>query len=124
MGHATINGKPIKPQSSPQIISRSAILILSGVLIGTTIAQGDLAGFAIYRCCAGVIGLIAFLALDLAAQGHRKRVVRKTLAAVDSTLMTRLRRHLTPQSPKGPQRRRAISLAESSYLPVTLAARG
>ena len=37
MGPSSINGKPVAPQRSPQVISRSAILILSGVLIGNSV---------------------------------------------------------------------------------------
>ena len=48
MGHASINGQPVAPQRSPQIISRSAILILSGILIGNSIQQGPLAGISFY----------------------------------------------------------------------------
>ena len=123
MGHASINGKPVAPQRSPQIISRSAILILSGVLIGTSIHRGPLDGISFYGFCAGITGLVSFIALDLVAQRGRQRVVRKTLAAVDSTLSQRLRRHVECQTPKAPLRRRMLPAlvpsGESSYLPVT-----
>src|SRR5580765_6580101 len=115
MGHASINGKPVAPQRPPQIISRSAILILSGVLIGNSIHQGPLDGISFYGLCAGITGMLSFLGLDLAAQRGRQRVVRKTLAAVDSTLTTRLRRHIECQTPKAPKRRRMLPVAESSY---------
>lgn len=123
MGHTTINGKLIGKQSSREVISRSAILILSGILVGTALAQGEMNGPAMYRICAGVIGILAFFALDLAAQRRQNRVLRKTLAAVDSTLARRLNRQVAQQTPKGPERRRSINTADSSYLPVTLAAR-
>lgn len=122
MGHASINGKPVAPQRAPQVISRSAILILSGILIGNSIHQGPLDGISIYGLCAGITGMLSFLGLDLAAQRGRKRVVRKTLAAVDSTLTKRLRRHVECQTPKAPKRRRMLPVAESSYLTVTSSA--
>ncbi len=120
MRHATINGKPIGPQPSRQVVSRSAILILSGVLIGTSIAQGEMSGIAYSKFCAGMIGIISFLALDLLAQRRRTRVLRKTLAAVDSTLTMRLRRHVNSQPPSVPKCRKLTPIGESSYLPVTL----
>ena len=119
MGHASINGKPVGPQRSPQIISRSAILILSGVLIGNSIHQGPLDGISFYGFCAGIVGMVSFLGLELAAQRGRQRVVQKTLAAADSTLMKRLRHHVECQSPKAPTRRRLLPACDSSYLTVT-----
>ncbi len=123
MGHATINGKAIGKKSSRDVVSRNAILILSGALIGAAVAQGDLAGLAFFRTCAGVIGILSFFALDLVAQKQRNRVLQKTLAEVDSTLARRLSRHVALQSPKGLVRRRSIPLGDSSYLPVTFAGR-
>ncbi len=123
MGHTSINGKPVAPQRSPQIISRSAILILSGVLIGNSLHAGPLDGISFYGFCAGITGLVSFIGLDLVAQRGRQRAVRKTLAAVDSTLTQRLRRHVESQTPKAPLRRRMlpslVPSGESSYLPVT-----
>ena len=123
MGHASINGTLVAPRRSPQIISRSAILILSGVLIGNSIHQGPLDGISFYGFCTGITGLVSFIGLDLVAQRGRQRVVRKTLAAVDSTLAQRLRRHVECQTPKAPLRRRMlpslVPSGESSYLPVT-----
>lgn len=121
MGPSSINGKPVAPQRSPQVISRSAILILSGVLIGNAIHQGPLDGLSFYGFCAGITGMISFLALDLAAQRGRQRIVRKTLAAVDSRLTKRLRMHVELQTPKVRPRRRFLPVAESSYLTVTSA---
>ena len=117
MRNSTINGGPVGQKSSGHVISRSAILILSGLLIGTAIAQGDLGGVAFYRLVAGIIGLIAFYALDLAAQRRQTRVVRKRLAAVDSVLTRRLRRHVLVNDVAAPCRK-PWSIGESSYLPV------
>jgi hypothetical protein len=122
MGHASINGKPVAPQRSPQIISRSAILILSGVLIGNALHQGPLDGLSFYGFCAGIMGIISFLGLDLVARRGRQRVVRKTLAAVDLMLSKRLRRQIECHGPTAPARRRRwLPIAESSYLTVTSA---
>src|SRR5436853_3494988 len=113
MGHASINGKPVAPRRAPQVISRSAILILSGVLIGNSIHQGPLDGLSFYGFCAGITGMLSFLGLDLAAQRGRQRVVRKTLAAIDSTLTKRLRKQVEVQAPAVRARRRFLPLAES-----------
>jgi hypothetical protein len=119
MRHITINGRSVgQQQPTRQVISRSAILILSGVLIGTTVSQGHLTGLSLYGFCAGIIGMISFFALDLVAQKRQTRAVRRRLAAADSTLTTRLRRHVTPRTPKPMQRRRLLPVGEASYLPV------
>jgi hypothetical protein len=118
----TINGKPVAPQRPQHVISRSAILILSGLLIGRSINQGDLTGIAFSGMCAGIVGLLAFYVLDLAASRHCHRVARRTLADVDSVLSQRLKRHVELQSPNSgpprPARRRLPSYAEASYLTV------
>jgi hypothetical protein len=125
MRHVTINGRPVGPQQpTRQVISRSAILILSGILIGTTIAQGHMTGVSFYGFCAGIIGMISFFSLDVAAERRQSRVVRKRLAVANSTLTTRLRRHVTPRTPKPTQRRRPLPVGEASYLPVMVGCGG
>lgn len=122
MGHVSINGKPVAPRRSSEVVSRSAILILSGALIGTAITQGELTGINASGFYAGIAGLLSFFALDLVAQRSRKRVVRRKLAAVDRRLSTRLKRDVELESPKrNPRRRLLRPIAESSYLPVTQA---
>src|SRR5262245_57009878 len=98
MKHASINGKPIRPQSPPQVISRTAILILSGILIGTSISRESVDGASFVACAAGTVGLIAFVALEQVAHRGRRRLVKKTLAACNSTLTRRLERHLQSQT--------------------------
>jgi hypothetical protein len=120
MRYVTINGKPVASSPAREVVSRSAILILSGVLIGNTVAQGPLTGVAFGGFCAGIVGMISFLALDLAARRRQNRIVRRTLAAADSTLAKRLRRHVACQSPNSPRRRTSLVTMESSYLPVTV----
>jgi len=123
MRQITINGKPIVPQRPQHVISRSAILILSGILIGRSISRGDLTGITFSGLCAGIVGLLAFYVLDLAANRHCHRVASRTLADVDSLLSHRLKRHVEMQlpgaSPPKPVRRHLPSYAEASYLTVT-----
>ncbi len=121
MRNITINGEPVGSPPARQVVSRSAILILSGVLIGSTVAQGALTGVAFSSFCAGIIGMISFLALNLAAHRRDTRIVRRTLAAADSNLTKRLRRHVASPTPAAPQRRTPAATRESSYLPVTFA---
>jgi hypothetical protein len=119
MRRVTINGKPVGAQPARQVISRSAILILSGILIGTTLSQGNLTGLSFSGFCAGVIGMISFYGLDVAARRREDRVVRRRLAVVDLTLATRLKRHVSSHAV--PPRRMARSAADASYLPVAFA---
>ena len=123
MAHATINGRPIRPPSSRHVVSRSAILILSGILIGVTIGHGDLSGLASFRFYAGIVGLISYMGLELVARSSQKNQLRRTLAATDSTLRSRLTRHVTSDEPKGSGRPNSNNLADSSYLPVTVSDR-
>jgi len=124
MAQASINGKPVAPQRSPQVLSRSAILILSGVLIGSSIQQGPLDGVSFYSFCTGIVGMVSFVGLELVSQRGRQRSVRKTLAAADSTLTKRLRRQVECQSPRSCRvRPTALTEGESSYLPATPACR-
>jgi len=120
MKHASINGKPIRPQSPPQVVSRTAILILSGILIGTSISRESMSGTSFVAFAAGIVGLISFVALEQVAHRGRRRLVKKTLAACNSTLTRRLERHVQSQTAPaihGPRRRR--SPLDASYLPVT-----
>lgn len=119
MQQFSINGQPIRPQTQPQVISRTAILILSGVLIGATLSQGNLAGVSFYAFIAGILGLISFVGLDLVAQKQRKHVVRQALLAADSNLTGRLRRHIGSQIAPAPRRSQIARRVEASYLPVT-----
>ena len=124
MKHTSINGRPVRPPSSPQVVSRTAILILSSVLIGTSISQGNLMGGSFVTFAAGIIGMISFVALDQVAQRGRTRLVRRKLAACDSTLTRRLKRHVESQTmPAAHERHRPRRPLEASYLPVTPAGR-
>ena len=80
-------------------------------------------GISFYGLCSGITGMVSFLGLELVAQRGRQQVVQKTLAAADSTLTKRLRRHVECQTPKAPTRSRllppVLPPGESSYLPVT-----
>ncbi len=121
MRQLSINGKPVTPRRSPEVVSRSAILILSGALIGTAVTQGELTGLNASGFYAGIAGLLAFYVLDLAARRNRTRVVRRKLAAIDTRLTKRLKRDVELQSPLRKPRRRMLPIGESSYLPVTTA---
>jgi hypothetical protein len=119
MKHASINGKPIRPQSPPQVVSRTAILILSGILIGTSITRESLSGASFVAFAAGIVGLISFVALEQVAHRGRRRLVKKTLAACNSTLTRRLERHVQSQTAPIHEPRRRGSSFDASYLPVT-----
>ncbi len=119
MRNIIINGKPVGSPPARQVVSRSAILILCGVLIGSTVAQGPLTGVAFGGFCAGIIGMISFLALDLVAHRRENRLLMRRLVAADSNLTARLRRHVASRTPAAPRRCMLVARMESSYLPVT-----
>jgi hypothetical protein len=101
------------------LVSRTAILILSGVLIGNGIGNGVMSGLHFYGFCAGLIGLISFFALDVLAHQRQLLKTRRRTESVTRVLDRRIRRHVARHQPTEdgllhPTRRR-----ESSFLPVT-----
>jgi hypothetical protein len=93
----TINGKPVSRAHQLQLVSRTAILILSAVLIGTTIGRASLSGIYMYAFSAGIIGMISFFALDIAAHRKSRQVARKTIEVWQERLAARIERHVPRQ---------------------------
>ncbi|HWL10047.1 MAG TPA: hypothetical protein VNQ76_16700 [Planctomicrobium sp.] len=76
------------------VISRTTILILSGVILSLSVVE-DLDPFWFCAFSGGVVGLIAFIMLDLVAQ---KREVLRSLSGC-RFVEERLERHLTTTIP-------------------------
>ena len=121
MQSKSIYDNPVGMSPSGQLVSRSAILILSGVLIGTTSNQAELSGTAFTGFCAGVIGMISFFTFDRGARRRQTRNLEETLKSVECKLASRLRRHVDAEKLPAPRRCMSNPVGESSYLPVTLA---
>jgi hypothetical protein len=119
VSNVSINGQPVAPKRPVQLVSRTAILILSGVLVGTAVGHGVPAGIYVHCFCAGVLGLVAFVTLDHLAERRRKQTVRRALERSQRTLASRIDRHVALAPVKRSRRHRAS--AESSYLTVTMA---
>lgn len=122
MSNLSINGRPVAAPRPVQLVSRTAILILSGVLIGTGVGRGAPAGIYFYTFCAGVIGLISFMGLEHLAERQRQAKTRRVLEAAERTLASRIDRHV-PRYRTARVRRhyRSRATPESSYLTVTTA---
>lgn len=83
-----------------KIISTSTILILSGILIGMSIERYVDLGLQTYSLAAGVagmIGMIAYLTVELAASQR----IRKALEREQSLVEKRLDRHTQPRESIG-----------------------
>lgn len=93
MKNVTINGKPVSP-TGPPLISRTAILILSSVLVGTAIGHGSLDGIYFYCFNAGITGLISFLGLDYLAEHRLRQTVRREMESANVTISARIERHV------------------------------
>ena len=120
MKDVTLNGKPVLPRSESPLISRSAILILSSVLIGTALGNGTFAGIYFYCFSAGTIGLISFLGLDYLAEHRARQTVSLGLERAHETISARIERHVfaidrQPLEGPKPKLRR-----ESSWLTVNV----
>jgi hypothetical protein len=93
----TVNGKPVSKAHQLQLVSRTAILILSAVLIGATIGHATLTGIYLYAFSAGIIGMIAFFALDVVAHQRSSQIARKVIESTQQTLARRIERHVPRQ---------------------------
>ncbi len=77
--------------SSPKkVLSRSTILILSGILLGMGIGNGFSADAQVFASAAGVIGLLAFLGLDSMAVRSRKLAECRALEQATSHVEHRM----------------------------------
>lgn len=100
------------------LVSRTAILILSSVLIGTGIGHGVMSGLYFYGFCAGLIGLISFFALDLLAHQQMTLKARRRNENVTRVLDRRILRHVARHQTTKEAILRPIRRRESSFLPV------
>ena len=122
MSYPSINGRPVAAPRPVQLVSRTAILILSGVLIGTGVGHGVPAGLYICTFCAGVIGLISFVGLEHLAERQRQSKTRRVLKATERLLASRIDRHVPRlRAPRVRRHYRSRATPESSYLTVTTA---
>ena len=84
------------PQQAP-LISRSSILILGGVLIGLSCSEGLNHGFgsiSFLAFLAALVGLFAFIGLDLAGRRRRARAERLAHQQAVEKIEQRVNRHL------------------------------
>ena len=76
------------------LLSRSSILILSGVLVGMGVAQGVALDTQFYTFVAAIVGLLAFLALDSHARQKERRAARRAHKQAACVMEDRLCRHI------------------------------
>ena len=109
---------PEEPARS--LVSRSAILIVSGVLIGTGMGGGAMTGLQACSLSAGLIGVIAYFGLSWVARRSRSRLASRTIEATRATLDSRMDRHRKQIEALVESHRRPAQSEDSSYLPVAI----
>ena len=77
-----------------EVISRSTIFILSGILIGTGLGKEIWNAAAFMNVLTGMTGLIAFYALDQLATQRSRRAARTRLQRIQRKLAGRIERHV------------------------------
>ena len=106
------------------LISPSSILILSGFLIGVASGHSLPTSSGQTVFFAGLIGVISYLGLSVAANRQHRRAQERANRVARSRLEQRLDRHNPRQLLKLNRRpRRRLSEMEEQYLPVVSTSR-
>lgn len=105
------------PRTAKPWVTRSSILILSGVLIGLGLQLPMSTALHKSILAAGTVGLLSFLVLEGAASLNARIAREKALARLDWTLQVRIHKHIPHRAPHAivPD---IIPMREASYLPV------
>lgn len=88
------NERSLTPPRPALPLSRSTILILSGVLIGMGVSYGVTPDTQLYGFVAGIIGLFAFLGLDSHTRHQEQRAVQRAIDQATCVIENRLCRHI------------------------------
>lgn len=97
-------GKKKKSPKPRFLVSRSTILILSGVLIGLGFGNGFTPSFQYLGPGAGWVGLISYVGLEMLARHRRERAAQRKMERTATTLASRIYRHIprVTLQPAGP----------------------
>ena len=106
-------------RQEPPLISASTILILSGVLIGMTVERMTGNDLSLYVLSCGLAGILAFVALDLAATRRKEQQAESEKRHAED----RLDRHVMSLSSitftlPPPQLEETVPLSEEELLEV------
>ena len=107
---------PTKRVRQP-LFTRSTILILSGALIGYGVQMPLSSLMHISILGGGIVGLAAFLALDLLAVKKRTQMRSRMLNQMNWTLESRLHKHI-PKLHTRPTLRRLSIHKDQTYLTI------
>ena len=88
------NQKRDKKGSKP-LLSHSTILILSAFLIGLLVNHVLPVEFELYLYCGGTVGLLAYLALDIAADRRREQEEILAQEQVERNFDSKMNRHIS-----------------------------
>ena len=112
MATQIIEKKKRVPAKSRWLLSRSTILILSGILIGMGIGNGWTASIHKLGFSAGMVGLVSYLGLDTVSRRRREKEEERALHQASCKLDTRIFRHIArttivtqPQQPENRSQR-------------------
>lgn len=90
----TTNERSLTSPRPVLLLSRSTILILSGVLIGMGLSYGVTPDTQLYGFIAGIIGLFAFLGLDSHTRHQEQRAMQRAIDQATCIIEHRLGRHI------------------------------
>jgi hypothetical protein len=90
------------PKREAILLSRSTILVLSGVLLGLALREGVLPSMHSLGFYVGLTGLIAYLGLEVASRRKHERVAREAHDRMVSILNSRIDKHMARPHPETP----------------------
>jgi len=117
MRSTAIDTTTSKKKDRQPLVTRSSILILSGALIGYGVQLPLSSLMHISILGGGIVGLAAFLALDLLAMKKQKQMRDRMLFEMNWTLESRLHKHI-PKLHTKPTLRRSNTRPDQTFLTV------
>lgn len=83
-----VEKQPVRRPMSQPLLSRSSILILSGILVGMGLRDGLENRLYLLGYFAGAIGIIAYFGLEMLAQRRQREATKETLQRAATVLNT------------------------------------
>lgn len=112
------NRRKGKVRKGQGLLSRSTILILSGLLIGIGMGNGYSPSFHYSGLMAGWVGLISFIALDFLAYRRRQKAAERKREKVTRELEGRMCRVIPRVARSTMENHVETDPAEESFVPV------
>lgn len=88
----SVNGRFVTTSPAPSVISRTTILILSGVLMGVGLGQPAVSQVHRQALSASLVGLVSYLGITVAARKRHREAIQTAFEQATWNLNTRLDR--------------------------------